>query len=134
MKKILKGHCHCEKVSWVYPLVLESVTACNCTLCRKYGAMWAYGSIEEGIIVSGETKIYMRKDGIHEYHFCNNCGCLTHNQAKVPNKEGLTRIVVNLRLIDDPTLIEDLPIDHFEGLVSFEDLPRDHRCVRDLWF
>ena len=27
-----------------------------------------------------------------------------------------------------------IPIDHFDGLVSFEDLPRDGRCVADMWF
>ena len=27
-----------------------------------------------------------------------------------------------------------LPIDHFDGLDRWEDLPRDGRCVSDLWF
>jgi hypothetical protein len=27
-----------------------------------------------------------------------------------------------------------LLIDHFDGLGSFDDLPGDGRCVRDLWF
>jgi hypothetical protein len=30
--------------------------------------------------------------------------------------------------------VADLPIDHFDGLNTFDDLPRDGRCVRDLWF
>jgi hypothetical protein len=25
-------------------------------------------------------------------------------------------------------------LDHFDGLETFEDLPRDGRCVRDVWF
>ena len=25
-------------------------------------------------------------------------------------------------------------IDHFDGLVSFDDLPRDGRCVGTMWF
>ena len=28
----------------------------------------------------------------------------------------------------------NLPIDHFDGLDTFDDLPRDGRCVRDMWF
>ena len=31
-------------------------------------------------------------------------------------------------------LLEPVPIDHFDGLDKFEDLPRDGRCVADYWF
>jgi hypothetical protein len=31
-------------------------------------------------------------------------------------------------------LIADIPIDHFDGLDTFDDLPRDGRCVKDYWF
>jgi hypothetical protein len=27
-----------------------------------------------------------------------------------------------------------VPIDHFDGLDKFEDLPRDGKCVADVWF
>ncbi len=130
----LKGSCHCGNVKWEYPLKLESVTACNCTLCRRYGSLWAYGYIENGVKVFGETKFYQRGSKINGYHFCENCGCLTHYQAHKKNESEQIRIAVNLRMIEQPELIENLPIDHFEGLVNFEDLPRDQRCVKDLWF
>ncbi|WP_414125045.1 GFA family protein [Rhizobium sp. BR 317] len=48
-------------------------------------------------------------------------------------KDGRRRIAVNLRLAP-PDLVSDLPIDHFDGLDTFEDLPSKGRCVRDLWF
>lgn len=38
-----------------------------------------------------------------------------------------------LRLAPPDTVV-DLLIDHFDGLLTFEDLPRDGRCVRDMWF
>jgi hypothetical protein len=50
-----------------------------------------------------------------------------------PNAEGRRRIAVNLRLAE-PETVASLPIDRFEGLVSFEDLPRAGRCVADYWF
>jgi hypothetical protein len=40
---------------------------------------------------------------------------------------------VNLRLAE-PEAVAQIPIDHFDGLNSFEDLPRDGRCVADYWF
>lgn len=27
-----------------------------------------------------------------------------------------------------------LLIDHFDGLDKFDDLPRDGRCIKDMWF
>jgi hypothetical protein len=34
----------------------------------------------------------------------------------------------------EPGNVADLPIDHFDGLVKFDDLPRDGKCVADYWF
>jgi hypothetical protein len=33
----------------------------------------------------------------------------------------------------EPDAVAHLVIDHFDGLDTFEDLPTDGRCVRDLW-
>ena len=49
------------------------------------------------------------------------------------SKEGRRRIAVNLRLTE-PEAVAQIPIDHFEGLESFKDLPRDGRCVAGYWF
>jgi hypothetical protein len=40
---------------------------------------------------------------------------------------------VNLRLAE-PEAVARIPVDHFDGLDTFDDLPRDGRCVRDYWF
>jgi hypothetical protein len=40
---------------------------------------------------------------------------------------------VNLRLAE-PESVAAIPIRHFDGLVSFAELPQDGRCVRDYWF
>ena len=54
-------------------------------------------------------------------------------RALQPNAEGKRRIAVNLRLAD-PQAVADVPIDHFDGFDTWQDLPRDGRCVRDYWF
>ena len=131
---MLEGSCHCGTVKWTYAPSLESVTACNCTLCSKYGALWAYGHLEHGVKIAGPTGIYMHNRKLSGFHFCKNCGCLAYYLANAADEQGRLRIAVNLRMIQDPAPIADLPIDHFDGRDKFEDLPRDHRCVRDLWF
>lgn len=131
---MLEGSCHCGNVKWTYAVALESVTACNCTLCRRYGALWAYGYLGEGITASGETKSYSHGKKHNGFHFCANCGCLAYYLSNHKDEKGRLRMAVNTRMAREPEKIAALPIDHFEGLVSFEDLPRDHRTVKDLWF
>ncbi len=131
---VLEGTCHCGNVKWTYSTPLESVTACNCTLCRRYGALWAYGYLHHGIEVSGETGKYERNKKHNGFHFCKACGCIAYYLANTLDEQGRRRMAVNLRMISEPEKIADLPIDHFEGLEKFVDLPQDGRCVRDLWF
>ena len=131
---MLDGTCHCGNVKWTYAATVESVTACNCTLCRRYGALWAYGYMGEGITVSGETKSYGHGKKISGYHFCNNCGCMAYYLVNTKDEQGKQKIAVNMRIVNDPDRIASLPIDHFDGLDTFEDLPRDQRRVKDLWF
>lgn len=132
MTKKLEGSCHCGKVKWRFNGMPESATACNCTVCRRYGVLWAYDYENEGIIVSGLTQIYTRGKAI-EFHFCPTCGCIAYWRARSTDKDGRRRIAVNLRLTE-PEPIAKLPIDHFDGLNTFDDLPRDGRCISDYWF
>lgn len=129
-----QGSCHCEAVKWTYSENIESVTACNCTLCRRYGALWAYGYLEEEVTISGDTKSYSRGRQLNGFHFCTSCGCLAYYLARSKDSEGRLRIAVNLRMINDPKEIANLPIDHFDGLNKFDDEPRDGREVKDLWY
>jgi hypothetical protein len=130
----IEGTCHCGRVTWTLDTAPESVTACNCTICRRYGVLWAYGHIGHDIHVSGETTAYRRTDGgVIDFHFCSKCGCVTHYVATKPGQDGRHWSAVNVRLTQ-PDIVADLPIDHFDGLVSFDDLPRDGRRVSDMWF
>ena len=130
---MLSGTCHCGRATWVLESTPESATACNCTVCRRYGALWAYGYIDRDIRTFGETTPYRRADGgTIEFHFCARCGCITHYVADASDDGGRRWTAVNLRLAE-PSDVAELPIDHFDGLDTFDDLPRDHRRVADLW-
>lgn len=130
---MIEGSCHCGGVQWRFEGTPESATACNCTVCRRYGVLWAYDYDGEGINVLGPTQVYIRGEEIG-FHFCPVCGCVAFWRALRTNKEGRRRIAVNLRLANDPEAVAPIPIDHFDGFDTFEDLPRDGRCVRDYWF
>lgn len=131
---MLEGSCHCGSVKWSYSAPLESVTACNCTLCRRYGALWAYGHLNQDIKVSGATTVYMRPSKVSGYNFCSTCGCIVYYLVNKANDQGLQKIAVNARTATEPEKIMHLPIDHFDGFDTFEDLPRDGRAIKDLWY
>jgi len=133
---VLVGTCHCGGAHWTLSGDPGPVTACNGTLCRRYGALWAYDFENERIALHGQTTTYARHDRkrpVLETHFCPTCGCVLAWRGLMAEEDGRRRMAVNVRLAP-PEAVADLPIDHFDGLTSFDDLPRDGRCVRDMWF
>ena len=130
---MIEGSCHCGAVRWQFDGMPEGATACNCTICRRYGVLWVYDFENERIRVAGPTQVYIRGKSV-EFHFCPTCGCVTHWRSQQAGERGRRRCAVNLRLANEPDAIQQVPIDHFDGLVKFDDLPRDGRCVADYWF
>lgn len=129
---MLEGICLCGAVRWSLTATPESATACSCTACRRYGTLWAYGYENEDITVQGETTAYVRGEWL-SFNFCKVCGNVTHWRGLKTDDQGRRRIAVNLRLTE-PEAILSLPIDHFDGLDTWKDLPRDGRCIKDMWF
>ncbi len=129
---MLHGSCHCGTVTWEFRAEPESATACNCTICRRYGVLWIYDHEGEGVDMAGPTREYRRGPHIG-FHFCGTCGCVVAWRALAADAGGRRRMAVNLRLTE-PGPVAHLPIDHFDGLERFADLPRDGRCVADMWF
>jgi hypothetical protein len=129
---MIQGSCHCGALQWQFRGEPDGATACNCTVCRRYGTLWAYDYEGHGITVSGNSQAYVRGRAI-EFHFCPCCGCIAFWRARNAGEDGRRRIAVNLRLAD-PDTVARIPIDRFDGLDTFEDLPRDGRCVADYWF
>ncbi|GAB3255337.1 hypothetical protein GCM10027296_24300 [Chitinimonas naiadis] len=94
--------------------------------------LWAYDYVDHGVHVTGKTQAYVRGKST-EFHFCPNCGCVAYWLALRLEDDGRRRVAVNLRLAE-PDTVAHIPIDHFDGLDTFDDLPRDGRCVGDYWF
>lgn len=128
---MLEGTCHCGAVTWQFDGIPDSATVCNCTVCRRYGVVWAYGYDGEGIRVAGETRAYVWGSKSIGFHFCQICGCVAYWRAIEANTAGRRRSAVNLRLTD-PEAVAAVPLDLFDGLNTWQDLARDGRCFADL--
>jgi len=116
VKTPIDASCHCGDVHLEIDAAPESLTDCNCSICRRYGVLWAYYSPKEVRIVppAGATDIYMWGDRTIEFHRCKICGCLTH---WAPVDKHLDRMGVNARLMD-PSILRPLRIRKLDGAVT----------------
>jgi len=129
------GTCHCGAVTWRYDKQPSQATACNCSICVRYGVLWIYGIDGEDVHVDGPTRVYTRADQDNlEFHFCPTCGNCISWRAAQPDDQGKRHRAVNLRLVDAPETVMDIPIRHFDGAGPFKARADDGRTVRDMWF
>jgi hypothetical protein len=133
----VQGRCLCGAVGWTFVGEIPDATICNCSACRRYGALWAYDYDGHGIHVDdpgANLAAYARGPRSPlTFNFCRACGCVVSWRGLAPDEDGRVRIAVNLRLAD-PAAVARVPLLRFDGLDTFDDLPQDGRCVVDVWF
>ena len=105
---MLSLSCHCGQIHIEINRKPDYVNACNCTLCSKAGAHWAYFHPSE-VRVKGPAKGYSRTDKddpAAEVQFCPDCGSTTHFvlTASAQSKFGNSLMGVNMLLADEVDL------------------------------
>lgn len=119
-----RASCQCGAVAIEVARKPRKLTVCNCTLCVRYGALWAYYTDESARVVRGKRKLgsWSRPGGHLAFHHCTVCGCVTHwSAAKGMRSDG--RIGVNARLLD-PKLLATIPISVLDGAATWRRLGR----------
>ena len=110
----LAGRCHCGACTVRLPAKPESITRCNCSLCRATGFRGVYFGSEE-LVISGDFDTYVRADLDEAYlrNFrCKICGTATHWEPLTePPHE---RMGVNANLLD-PADLEGVPVKQVDG-------------------
>jgi hypothetical protein len=101
------GSCHCGAVIFEVELAngLEDLRRCNCSLCRRKGAIMAGVQLKCLRVVKGEEKLtlYRWNTGQARHYFCSVCGIYTHHQRRSnPNEFGFN--VACLEGVDPDTL------------------------------
>ena len=105
--------CHCGAVRIEIETAPTELTSCNCSICRRTGALMAYYSPRQVRFTPSPppTDTYVWGDKSIVFHRCKTCGCYTHWQAVDP---AYDRMGVNMRLAD-PELIAKARIRPFDG-------------------
>ena len=97
MKKLT---CHCGLVEAEINIEnFEKLMRCNCSICKRRGAIMALVKNEKFKIVQGEEKLklYQFHTKVAKHFFCSECGIYTHHNPRInPSLTGF-----NIGCIDE---------------------------------
>lgn len=110
----MKANCHCRNITIKLNRQIDLVTSCNCSICHRYGAIWAYFHPCEVMVKANNlaTRTYRHGDKLIDFHHCPSCGCTTHYTPT--NLGNLDRMAVNLRMFDK-AILDEVKIRKFDG-------------------
>jgi hypothetical protein len=110
--EVKKGSCHCGAVEFEVELHhgLEKLRRCNCSLCRRKGAVMASVLVGRLKVVKGDDRLtlYQWNTRQAKHYFCSVCGIYTHHQRRsTPTEFGF-----NVACIEgiDPYSLGEIPV------------------------
>jgi hypothetical protein len=110
---MIRASCHCGSVHLEIDDPPAEVAECNCSICRRYGVLWAYYPPDQVRVLPPDppTDVYMWDGRTIEFHRCRNCGCVSHWAAA--NRAG-KKMGVNARLMA-PEILAGARVRHIDG-------------------
>jgi hypothetical protein len=111
--------CHCGAITIEVKRAPRTVTDCNCSICRRYGTLWAYYN-ESTVRVrcaKGALASYAWGGKTLLFNHCKRCACVTHHQRA--HKSDKSTVGVNARLFE-PALIERARVRRLDGAATWK--------------
>lgn len=111
--------CHCGGVKLEVARKPRQLTDCNCSICRRYGALWAYYSHKTVKLLTSAKRLgkYQWRNGTLEFYHCKTCGCVTHHERRAKRPDST--VAVNARLLE-PQVIAGLRVRMLDGASSWK--------------
>ena len=93
-----RGSCHCGKVRFELDADIKYLTDCNCSLCRRKGALWQGATDAQLRILEGEGDLTLYQFGTNtaKHYFCKHCGIQPFTRPRLDP----TRWAVNVRCLE----------------------------------
>jgi len=86
-----KASCHCGSVQFelTLPDGLDDPRRCDCSMCRKRGAVVASIALDGIKITKGQDilSLYQFNTMTAKHYFCSKCGIYTHHQRRSNPKQ-----------------------------------------------
>ena len=83
---MLKLKCHCGEIEAEINTSsnLNKIMRCNCSICKRKGAIMSMVKNEDFKILKGASKLklYQFHSKIAKHYFCVNCGIYTHHNPR----------------------------------------------------
>ena len=116
---MLTATCHCGAVRLEVPRKPRRLTNCNCSICRRYGTLWAYYKASDVRVISarGATHGYSWGDKSLRFVRCSKCGCIMHWEAAHPTDSS--RMGINARNFE-PSAIASTRIRRLDGASTWK--------------
>lgn len=115
---MFQSSCHCGGTTLQTKTFPETITCCNCSMCNRIGALWAYYQAEQVTIKSNRPlNSYLWGKKLRTYHSCSVCGCVTHYTQK--RNDDTNRVAINTRMAF-PKLSRVIKIRYFDGANTFK--------------
>lgn len=119
----VQGSCLCGGVKLSAVRKPRTLTQCNCSVCRRYGTLWAYYTRGTATVTAprGALVRYRVKPGGLYFVHCKTCGCVT--QWESPRKTPDARFALNGRLLEADAIAR-VPIKMLDGDKTWRVLER----------
>ena len=110
----MKGSCHCGAVQIEVSEMPAEATQCNCSICRRYAAIWGFFTDKTATVSSPNvTQSYCwGDDRFIDFHHCSTCGCVPH-YTSTPKGDS-DRLAVNLNMFDAAD-VASVRVRNFDG-------------------
>jgi hypothetical protein len=109
---MLTATCHCGSVRIDVGHVPDELNECLCSICRRYGARWAYyRKAELRLSGAAATNAYEWGKRTIAFHRCRTCGCVSHWTSNDPARD---KVGVNARLLDRADM-DGVPVHQSNG-------------------
>lgn len=97
------GTCHCGAIRFEIDTLIDRVTDCNCSICRKKGFLHHRVPPERFTLVSGAESLGTYQFGTRtaKHHFCTHCGVHVFTRPRAAPQ----LYTVNVRVLDDFDLL-----------------------------
>lgn len=82
--KTYRGSCHCGAIAFEIRTTLAPALRCNCSLCRRKGAIMATVAAEDFKLLRGEEHLalYQFNTKVAKHYFCKVCGIYTFHRPR----------------------------------------------------
>jgi hypothetical protein len=114
---MLTATCHCGTVRLTVPYTPRRLTSCNCSICRRYGTLWAYYRRRDVRVSAprGAIDRYGWAEETLRFVRCKHCGVVTHWEPTW----RIDRMGVNARNFA-PSAIEGVRVRRLDGALTWK--------------